>query len=250
MCQSLISGLAVSRTMSGSILVVVAHPDDETLGAGGTIRKHAQQGAIVDVLCMTGNDTRNAEMEAACNLLGVRNLFLSERDDFSIDSSLTNEVIGAILKTRPQIVITHSSEDYNRNHTECSRVVDQAVEWASHATIFDNAHRVERIYHMEVNSLLSMPHVHVDISKTYDVALQALGEHKSQVPKSDQYYLKLYDARTRLRGVQAACDRAEAFAIVLPTHAGPFYPQNSVDSLLWLITRCGQLFFSVMRGVL
>lgn len=218
--------------MSDSILVVVAHPDDETLGAGGTIRKHVQQGIKVDVICMTGNEERNAEMEAACGLLGVRNLYLSQRDDFMIDSSLTNEVIGAILKTRPQIVITHSSEDYNRNHTECARVVDQAVEWASHATIFDNAHRIERIYHMEVNTLHSSPHVQVDITDTYDIAMKALGEHKSQVPKSDQYYFRLYDARTRLRGVQAACERAEAFTIVLPRHAGPFYPQNSVDSLL------------------
>ncbi|MFW9846321.1 MAG: PIG-L deacetylase family protein, partial [Candidatus Thorarchaeota archaeon] len=148
--------------MSGSILVVAAHPDDETLGAGGTIRKHVQQGVLVDVLCMTGNESRNAEMEAACNILGVRNLYLSERDDFAIDSSLTNEVIGAILQTRPQIVITHSSADYNKNHTECSRVVDHAVEWASHATIFDNAHRVNRIYHMEVNNLISTPHILVD----------------------------------------------------------------------------------------
>ena len=232
MCQSLISSLDPSGIMSGSILAVVAHPDDETLGAGGTIRKHVEQGITVDVLCMTGDETRNAEMKAACSILGVRNLYLSERDDFAIDSSLTNEVIGAILQTQPRIIITHSPEDYNRNHSECSKIVDQAVEWASHATIFDNAHRVERIYHMEVNSLFPKPHVHVDITSSYHIALQALAAHKSQLPKSDQYYLKLYDARTRLRGVQSACERAEAFFISLPTHAGPFYPQNSVDNLL------------------
>ncbi|MFW9802999.1 MAG: PIG-L deacetylase family protein [Candidatus Thorarchaeota archaeon] len=222
----------MSSPSKNSILVVVAHPDDESLGAGGTIRKHVEQGIPVDVHCMTGNDTRNAEIKAACEVLGVRHLYLSERDDFAIDSSLTNEVIGAILKSRPAIVITHSLEDYNKNHLECAKIVAHSAEWASHATIFDNAHRVERIYHMEVNNLLSMPNVHVDIGSTYDLALQALKEHKSQTPKSDQYYLKLYDARTRLRGVQAACDRAEAFAITLPTHAGPFYPKNAVDRLV------------------
>ncbi len=215
-----------------TILVIVAHPDDETLGAGGTIRRHVEQGVSVDVHCMTGNDTRNAEMRAACAILGVRHLFLSERDDFAINASLTKEVIGAILKSRPTIVITHSLEDYNKNHVECANMVAEAVEWASHATIFDNAHRVERIYHMEINSLFSMPNVHVDISNSYDAALQALKEHKSQIPKSDQYYVKLYDARTRLRGVQSACDRAEAFTITLPTHSGPFYKENSVKSLL------------------
>ncbi len=222
----------MSDSAEDSILVVAAHPDDETLGAGGTIRRHVEQGIPVDVHCMTGNDARNAELKNACSVLGVRHLFLSERDDFAIDSTLTNEVIGAILKTRPTAVITHSLKDYNRNHIECSRIVAEALEWASHSTVFNNAHRVSKIYHMEVNSLFSRPHVHVDITSTYSLATLALKEHKSQIPKSDQYYLKLYDARTRLRGVQASCERAEAFRVSLPTYAGPFYPKNSVDSLL------------------
>ena len=114
----------------------------------------------------------------------------------------------------------------------CSGIVSEAVEWASHVTLYENAHKVERIYHMEVNSLLTMPNIMVNVTDTYEAALKALSEHKSQIPKADGYYLKLYDARTRLRGVQAACDRAEAFTIELPKHVGPFYPVNSVESLL------------------
>ena len=215
-----------------SILVVAAHPDDECIGAGGTIRKHCDMGVPVDVHCMTGNETRNAELQEACSILGVRNLYLSERDDFAIDSSLRNEVVGAILKTQPKIVITHSSNDYNLNHQECAKIVFDAVEWASHVTLFDNAHRVERIYHMEINTLFSHPNVNVDISDTYKHALAALKSHKSQTSKADNFYEKLYDARTRLRGVQAKCDRAEAFTITLPEHAGPFYKENSVERLI------------------
>ncbi|NHI82878.1 MAG: hypothetical protein EAX81_01055 [Candidatus Thorarchaeota archaeon] len=222
----------MSKTAAHGLLVVAAHPDDETLGAGGTIRKHVEGGIPVDVHCMTGNESRNEELKAACSILGVRNLYLSERDDFAIDSSLQNEVIGAILKSHPKIVITHSGEDYNRNHVECSALVEQAVEWASHSTIFDNAHRVDKILHMEVNSLLPRPHLHVDTTGTHTFVLKALAQHKSQIAKANNYYAKLYDVRTRLRGVQAACERAEAFTISLPTHAGPFYPQNSVDLLL------------------
>ncbi|MFX0108360.1 MAG: PIG-L deacetylase family protein [Candidatus Hodarchaeota archaeon] len=223
---------SMSDSSKSSILVVVAHPDDETIGAGGTIRTHVENGVPVDVHCMTGNDVRNNELGQACDILGVRNLYLSQRDDFAIDRSLTNEVIGAILKTQPSIIITHSESDYNQNHVECSRIVAIAAEWASHSTIFDNAHRVERIYHMEVNTLFPLPNVMVNISGTYNTAVKALKRHKSQIPKSDEYYLKLYDVRTRLRGVQAACERAEAFTISLSIHAGPFYRQNSVDSLL------------------
>ena len=222
----------MSGSEEGTILVVVAHPDDESLGAGGTIKKHTEQGIQVDVLCMTGNEERNAEMKQACGILGVKNLYLSERDDFAIDMDLTNEVVGAILKSRPQIVITHFSGDYNRNHQQCARIVDEAVEWASHTTLFENAHRVERIYNMEINTLISRPNVHVDITDSYRAALAALKKHKSQIKKADSFYEKLYDARTHLRGVQAKCERAEAFSITLPEHAGPFYRENSVDRLI------------------
>ena len=84
---------------------------------------------------------------------------------------------------------------------------------------------------MEVNTLHSHPHVHVDVSDTYKYALAALMSHKSQISKADNYYEKLFDAKTRLRGVQAKCDRAEAFTITLPEHAGPFYRENSVTRL-------------------
>ena len=222
----------MSGSDEGTILVVVAHPDDESIGAGGTIRRHVDEGIVVDVHCMTGNDERNEELKAACGILGARNLYLSQRGDFAIGEELTNEVVGAILKSRPKIVITHHESDYNRNHQQCALIVKQAVEWASHKTVFDDAHRVERIYNMEINTMISHPNVLVDISESYDAALAALKKHKSQVKKADSFYTQLYDARTRLRGVQAQCKRAEAFAITLPEHAGPFYEKNSVDRLI------------------
>jgi LmbE family N-acetylglucosaminyl deacetylase len=215
-----------------SILVVAAHPDDESLGAGGTIRKHVDMGIPVDIHCMTGNELRNEEMKAACAKLGVRNLYLSDRDDFAIDLNLRNEVIGAILKSRPKIVITHHAGDYNVNHQLCAQLVFEAVEWASHVTLFDNAHRVERIYSMEVNTMISRPHVYVDITSSYEHALEAIRAHKSQIEKGDSFYENLYDTRTKLRGAQARCERAEAFSITLPEHAGPFYKENTVASLL------------------
>lgn len=160
-----------------SILVVVAHPDDECIGAGGTIRKHVDQGFETDVLCLTGNEVRNAELKAACEVLGVREVYTNERDDFAIDWPLEQEIVSAILKSRPSVIITHSVKDYNRNHVRCSKLVADAVEWASHVTMYEDAVRVDRVYCMEINSLHSRPNVLVDVSNSFDAAMDALRKH-------------------------------------------------------------------------
>lgn len=216
----------------GSILVITAHPDDECLGAGGTIASHTSQGVDVDLLCLTGSPARNRELKEACKTLGVRNLLMGERDDFAVDGSVEKRIIQAILEWRPDIIITHSEKDYNRNHVAIAKIVADAAEWASHVTQFERAHRVSRIYHMEVNTLLSRPNVMVNVTESYNAALEGLRCHKSQTSKADGYYERFYDARTRLRGVQSACERAEAFSVSLPKHAGPFYPGNHVRRLI------------------
>lgn len=215
-----------------SLLIVTAHPDDECLGAGGTIALHTSRGNPVDLLCLTGNEIRNQELEAACAKLGIRRVYYSKRDDFDIDLSLTDEVVEAILTTRPKAIITHSYQDYNRNHSMCAKIVDEAVEWASHTTLHENAFKVSTLYHMEVNSLITQPTIMVNITDSYDTALDALKKHVSQVGKADGYYLKFYDARTMLRGIQADCPRAEAFTQISTKHVGPFYPENHVSSLI------------------
>ncbi|MBS3794814.1 MAG: PIG-L family deacetylase [Candidatus Thorarchaeota archaeon] len=220
------------RNSESSLLVVVAHPDDECLGTGGTISVHARQGFPVDILCMTGSEERNSELEDACSILGARHVFTNIRDDFDIGLSMKDDVVEVILETAPTIVITHSEQDYNQNHVLCSKLVDQAVEWASHKTIFDNAHRVERILNMEINSMISFPNLIVNITEGYASARKALQQHRSQIGKADRYYEKLYDYRTRLRGLQGGCKRGEAFTVKMPLQTGPFYPENSVKTLL------------------
>jgi len=106
----------------------------------------------------------------------------------------------------------------------------QSESWLSVYKI-DDAHMVERIYHMEINSLFSQPQVMVDISEAFATSSEALKKHVSQMNKANDFYTQLYDSRTRLRGVQAACDRAEAFTVEIPIHAGPFYPKNNVKTL-------------------
>src|SRR5262245_2853888 len=82
------------------VLVLAPHPDDESLGCGGTLRQLTDSGVIVDVAFMTRGELggrrgvvmppldrlvlatqRGQEAVQACGILGVRNIhFLSGRD--------------------------------------------------------------------------------------------------------------------------------------------------------------------------
>src|SRR5512145_728782 len=86
------------RKMNRKILLLLAHPDDETFGPGGTIAKYAREGAEVHLATATRGEAgmvgdppltdrehlgevRTAELLAAAGLLGIAKVhFLGFRD--------------------------------------------------------------------------------------------------------------------------------------------------------------------------
>jgi N-acetylglucosamine malate deacetylase 2 len=89
----------VSRTAAAlprwkSVLVVVAHPDDESFGLGAVLDAFVQAGATVEVLCLTNGEAstlhgaqgdlaavRGAELAAAADALGVTRTLLRDHPD-------------------------------------------------------------------------------------------------------------------------------------------------------------------------
>jgi len=129
----------VNQNMLKKILVVTAHPDDETFGMGGTIAKYISEGSQVFVVCATKGEAgeadpalvrqyesmaalREAEMRCAMKELGVQEVFfLGYRDSGmqgSVDNTNPNAFIQAplqetarkiafyIRKLQPQLVLT------------------------------------------------------------------------------------------------------------------------------------------------
>jgi LmbE family N-acetylglucosaminyl deacetylase len=121
------------------ILVVLAHPDDETFGMGGTLALYAQKGVEVDLVCATRGEVgdvppemmkeyasvaelREHELMDAAHILGLSHVdFLGYRDSGMPGSpdnqhpqalaaapleEVTAKVVGYIRKYRPQIVLT------------------------------------------------------------------------------------------------------------------------------------------------
>jgi LmbE family N-acetylglucosaminyl deacetylase len=116
--------------MNGSLklMAILAHPDDESLGFGGTLAKYAAEGVDVHLLTATrgergwpgpeeenpGLDTlgqiREGELRAAAAALGIRQVDFLDYVDGEVDQADPDEAIGKIVRqlrqVRPQVIIT------------------------------------------------------------------------------------------------------------------------------------------------
>nr|MBA2600389.1 PIG-L family deacetylase [Actinomycetota bacterium] len=110
------------------VLVIGCHPDDETLGAGGTVIRHVNQGDDVSVFILTdGVGARHQRKEQqkecaekACAILGVHDVVFCDLPDQGLDAMPLLDVIRPIEqrvnKFVPNIVYTHFAGDVNQDH--------------------------------------------------------------------------------------------------------------------------------------
>src|SRR3989344_9288341 len=116
-----------------NILVAAAHPDDETLGAGATMAKHASSGNEVYV-CIFADGVRGRDedypeevlekqrkaAEKACNVLGGKEVFFLGFAVQKLDSypqlELNKRLEEIVRKVKPEMVYTHHHGDVNVDH--------------------------------------------------------------------------------------------------------------------------------------
>jgi N-acetylglucosamine malate deacetylase 2 len=163
------------------ILFIGAHPDDETFFAAGTMAKYAEAGAQVSVVCATRGErgktgeiccaeqlpqVREQELRNAMKALGVTDVqFLHYQDKCLADAPIEEMrrlLIGAIRRTRPQIVITFDTHGANQHvdHIAISRFALDAVAAAADARWFPElgiAHEIERLLWTPPTILFKLP---------------------------------------------------------------------------------------------
>ncbi len=159
-----------------AVLIVLAHPDDEAFGTGGTIALLAERGARVYILLATRGEAgtiadpaldtplvrqqlaqvREAEARAAAAELGACSVQFLGYPDGQLatydEEALTREVVRVIRQLRPAVVITGGPEGIygHPDHVAISRVVTAAVELAPDAAFQTNGlapHRVARLFY-------------------------------------------------------------------------------------------------------
>ncbi len=185
-----------------NILIVVAHPDDEVLGCGGTIAKYANGNQIYVAILGEGISSRYARREEARRnellelqkqsrkagrVLGVKEHFFCNFPDNRFDSvtflDIVKKIESIIVKVKPERVYTHHSGDLNIDH----RITFQAVLTATRPT---GDSPVREIYAFEVPSSTEWsfqklsnvftPNVFEDISSSIKVKLEVLKIYESE----------------------------------------------------------------------
>lgn len=225
-----------------TVLVVAAHPDDEILGVGGTAARHAAKGDSVYALILgegqtsrgTHREDTGAEVVAALHentlesakAVGYRDVFFADFADNRFDSVDLLDIVKAVERMigelKPEIIYTHYSGDLNIDHQYTARAVLTAAR-----PIGD--YSVREIYAFETLSSTEWnfdhsahpafcPNVFVDITDYYDKKEQAMNCYVSELcafphPRS----LTGMDALSRMRGMAAGMERAEAFMLIRKT---------------------------------
>ncbi len=210
--------------MNKTVLIIGAHPDDEILGVGGTVRRHVLEGDTVHALVICegttmrykGQDMQQAvQGRRAADILGVASLELLNFPDQHLDTISLVDIITSIEKQvarlRPQIVYTHFAEDINRDH----RLVFEATVVACRPI----ETYIEALYSFETPSatewnvpLTFSPNYFVDISATLEDKLRAFACYESEVreyphPRS----LQSLSHRAHYWGNLTGSDAAEPF---------------------------------------
>jgi N-acetylglucosamine malate deacetylase 1 len=170
------------------VLVIAAHSDDEVLGCGGTIAKHAMHGDLVWCLLMTDRVTSRGEnndlfqeRRDAQRILGITNCIVRSFQDQMMDTipqaKLADSISQVVRDFSPTIVYTHNRDDCNADH--------RSVYWASMVACRPWTCSVERVFLFEIpgnNWHCSFDYnIEEDISETLQVKLHALACYKSEL---------------------------------------------------------------------
>lgn len=144
-------------------LVVAAHPDDEVLGAGGTIYKLTQAGERVEVCILSSqakarafrpeDDQLHSDMKKSLLSLGVEKTYEGDFPNIELNTvphlKLVQFIENAIIESHADNIITHHPADLNNDHLHTSLACQAAVRLFQRRK---DVPPVKAFYYMEVPS--------------------------------------------------------------------------------------------------
>jgi N-acetylglucosamine malate deacetylase 1 len=214
------------------ILIIAPHPDDETLGLGGTIAKFSSQGHEVSVLVVSGHlpplynqddyDMTVSEAKKAFKILGVSNSHFLEIPATLIGdipvNELNNKINHLVSEIKPHMVFC----PYPDRHIDHRLIFDSAMV-ATRPVGIGKKIEIVAAYETLSETHWNAPHIEpnftpnwvIDITNHIEKKLDALRCYKSQVsefpgPRS----IEAAEALAKFRGTQAGFGFGEGLHII------------------------------------
>lgn len=218
-----------------NVLAIGCHPDDLEIGCGGTLARYAAQGHNV-IMCHAANGSlghavimpeelsrlRSVEAEKAGRVIGaseVINLDVPDLEVNSYNEAIVRKMVEVIRYAKPDVIITHSPDDYMKDHLEVNKLVFDASFSSSIPHLFTQSTAygsIVPVYFMDTLAGVNfLPTEYVDITDTVDIKLQALDCHVSQIKWMKEHdgidFLDFVKTVSKFRGLQCGTAFAEGF---------------------------------------
>lgn len=214
-----------------NVLIVSPHPDDETLGAGGTLLKYKNENKNIYWLNITNIkseygynkekvEKRQKEIKKVIDMYkfnGVFDLGLcpTNLENYS-SSEVIQEISNIIKKVEPSIIILPNRSDVHSDH----KIV---FDWCYSCTKIFRYPYIKKIITMEVLSETDfalndngfLPNYFIDITEFFDEKIKILNIYESELNKHPfPRSVDGLESLAKIRGIAAGTRYAEAFKII------------------------------------
>jgi N-acetylglucosamine malate deacetylase 1 len=213
-----------------AVLVVAPHPDDETLGCGGTLLRHFDEGDEIHWLIMTTIneqagfsqnrvESRKKEINDIAKKYGFTSIhqcnFITTTLDMIAKNDLINEISGTISRVKPEIVYVPFRNDAHSDH----EIVFDAVASCTKSFRYPYVKRVrayetlsETEFGIKSGDTSFVPNLWVNISNFLNKKIEIMEMYTGEMgahpfPRSERNIRAL----ATFRGATAGVDAAEAF---------------------------------------
>lgn len=217
--------------MSKSIVIVTPHPDDETLGCGGTLLKHSNQGDRVYWLIVTEMGSlfekekkvkREKEItEVACKYQ-FDNISRLGFEAATLDQVSDGELIGKISQVfqqiQPNIVYVPYPSDIHSDHKAVFDATMACTKWFRYPSVekvlaYETLSETDFTINPDANNF--RPNVFVNIMDYLEMKINIMKIYESELsdfpfPRSERAIRSL----AYIRGVASGFEAAEAFMLL------------------------------------